>query len=291
METVCVAYGSNPPDPSEATFNRRVAEDVARTLQELGWKTTLAALQADSTEKITQRIVFNLCDGDDLDRFGLVSFAQELEREGKVYTGSHSCVLALGKEKTLSWLSSTPAPKWWTAPPLGYDYIAKPKSAHGSLFITQDNIGGSEEEFPSEKYFFQELLGGFEFTTCFLGRKFLGMAVVRKVGIISRDDKWDEDRLRQTKPKIWDHSGDSFPQVRKAAAAAWNELLDHEQGYGKLAYGRVDLRLDDQGRAYVIDLNPNAYLGRDGNFYSCWCSQGGSFKVLIREISRGLTSS
>jgi len=287
MEVVCIAYGANPPDPSEALFNRKVAEDVEGTLQELGWSTVLMGLNSDSSEKIKHRVVFNLCDGDDLDRFGLVSFAEELEREGKLYTGSHPCVLSLGKEKTLSWLKGVPVPKWWDHPPVDFDYIAKPRSAHGSLLISQDNIGGGESRFPSSEYFFQEILPGFEFTTCFLGRKFLGLTVVRETGIVSRDDKWDEERLRQRKPKVWDHRGDSFPKVRQAAESAWNELLAHEKGHDKFAYGRVDIRLDANGRAFVIDLNPNAYLGRNGNFYSCWSSLGGSFKVLIREIARG----
>lgn len=290
MKLVCVAYGANPPDPAEAAFNKRVAEDVRVALSELGWVTTLAGLNSDSTLKIREQAVFNLCDGDECDRFGLVSFARELEARGKEYTGSHHKVLALGKDKALAWLVSASVPQSWDHPPEGYDYIAKPRSAHGSLLISESNINGAEEDFPANEYFFQEYLMGYELTACFLGNTFLGLTVVRESGIVSRDDKWDEVRLQKRKPKVWDHSGMSFPAAKEAACRAWEELLQHGFGLGGGGepYGRVDLRLDARGLPHIIDLNPNAYLGQDGNFYSCWASRGGTFRVLLRELTAKL---
>lgn len=289
MQTVCVPYGVNPPDPSEASYNRLVAESVEETLQSLGWPAFSLALSPSSTAPIGQKLVFNLCDGDGSSRCGLVAFANELESTGKRYTGSHPKVLALAKEKTLSWLSSsTPRPRWWEHPPTNLNYIAKPRSAHGNLLISPSNINGTKPDFPSDKYFFQELLEGPELTACFLGPQFLGLTVVRDAGIITRGDKWNPLAVQPSRPRTWDHSGSSFPLAVAAASAAWGELLVHERNSGSLAYGRVDIRLDTEGRAYVIDLSPNAHLGKDGLFLSCWTSRGGTFRVLVREIARGL---
>lgn len=280
MRKICVAYGTNPPDPAEAKFNKLVAEDVAHTLASLGWAPGLTGLRGDSTEPMEEMDVFNLCDGDDKDRFGLVSFAEELESMGCRFTGSSAKILALGKEKTLSWLDPELTPRWWELPPENQQYIAKPRSAHGSLLISPANINGSALSFSPIEYFFQELLEGCELTACFLGREFLGLTVVRATGIISRDDKWDENVLKARKPRVWDRSGETFPQVKAAACRAWEQLLAQDPSAG-CSYGRVDVRLDTHGRAYVLDLNPNAYLGRNGNFYSCWISRGGTFGGLI----------
>lgn len=216
MRKICVAYGTNPPDPAEAKFNKLVAEDVAHTLASLGWAPGLTGLRGDSTEPMEEMDVFNLCDGDDKDRFGLVSFAEELESMGCRFTGSSAKILALGKEKTLSWLDPELTPRWWELPPENQQYIAKPRSAHGSLLISPANINGSALSFSPIEYFFQELPEGCELTACFLGREFLGLTVVRATGIISRDDKWDENVLKARKPRVWDWSGETFPQVKAA---------------------------------------------------------------------------
>jgi D-alanine-D-alanine ligase-like ATP-grasp enzyme len=80
-----------------------------------------------------------------------------------------------------------------------------------------------------------------------------------------------------------DHTGENFPQVRKAAENAWNEMLTlHPPPH--TAYGRIDIRLDAPQIPYVIDINPNAYLRENGNLYSCWASLGGNYTRLILNL-------
>lgn len=289
MHAVCISYGVNPPALSEASPNRLVAESVEETLRSLGWPAFVLALSPSSATPIDQKLVFNLCDGDESSRCGLLAFADELESTGKRYTGSHPEAIALSKDKTLSWLSSsTPRPRWWEHPPADLNYIAKLRSPHGNLLTSPSTLNGTEANFPSDKYFFQEFSEGPELTACFLGPQFLGLTVVRDAGIITRDDKWNPLAAQVTRPRTWGHPGSSFPQVTSVATAAWGELLVHERNSGSLSYGRVDIRLDTAGRAYVIDLSLNAHLGSDGLFLSCWTSRGGTFRVLVREIARGL---
>lgn len=279
---ICVAYGSSPPDPAEAYFNKKVGEDVASALVELGWEVSILPLTSSDNRTIEEKCVFNLCDGDEETRTGMVAFARELADSEKSYTGSHYLILEKCKEKTLSWLSSVSVPQHWNVPPPSRKYIAKPRSSHGSLLISEKNINGGDG-LAGEKYFFQEFLEGLEFTTCFIGQQFLGQCLTREHGIISRDDKWEASRIKTKKPKIWDHPALAFPKVRQVSEAAWNEMtalsLDET-----LPYGTVDVRLDERGIPHVIDINPNAYLGLDGNIFSCWSSLGGDFKGLVKKL-------
>lgn len=263
-----------------------MAEDIASSLFELGWNVTTLGLSSSDPRKIPGHRVFNLCDGDQEDRCGMVSFAEELSDLAKIHSGSHHSALRLCKEKTLSWISSVPVPKWWDLPPSGIKHIVKPRTAHGSLLISEENIDGGVSFSPKE-YFFQEYLEGPELTVCFLGDRFLGQSVSRETGIVTRNDKWEAALIKARKPKVWDHTGSELPCVRDLAIAAWAEM-QRSQPPGYLSYGTVDIRMNSRGTPFLIDLNPNAYLGRDGNIYSCWSSSGGTFAELVGELSNHL---
>lgn len=293
-DIVNVVYGATPKDLGEAKYNKLTAEQVSDALSVLGIKSKLVGLTSYDGRDIISSLVFNLCDGDDEDdRFEIVSFAKEVE--GKIITGSNAKVLALAKEKRISWGKSFRVPKSWDSPPAGdkegdnIRFIAKPRSAHGSLNIKAENIDGVEG-FLGGDYFFQEYLDGPEFTACFLGNQFLGSCMVCNSGsgIIIRDDKWEDISVVNRPQRHWDLDAQEFPEVKFQATLAWQELLGGRQLTGELAYGRVDLKVNALGDVYVIDINPNAYLGRDGLFFSCWAAQGGSYEKLISLISSPL---
>ena len=152
VQSICVCYGATPEDFEEAVSNGVVARDVGVALEELGWTVSVLGLSSEDTRKVSAPLVFNLCDGDVRNRFGMVSFAEELESLGMRFTGSPKVILEKCQEKTLSWLGSAPTPRWWDTPPARGKYIAKPRSAHGSLLITSKNINGVG--FPPAEYFF-----------------------------------------------------------------------------------------------------------------------------------------
>jgi hypothetical protein len=288
-DIIAVVYGATPSDKGEAKYNKLTAEEVGAALERLGLKNKLLGLSSYDGRDVVTNKVFNLCDGDDPeDRFEIVSFAREIE--GKSFTGSNADVLSLAKDKTLSWATGFSIPRYWDLPPvdLGIEFIAKPRFAHGSLLITKRNIGGAGE-FLGGDYFFQEYHGGAEYTVCFLGSQFLGTCQLSNSGIITRDDKWETSSVLTRPSRHWDLNGFEYPDVRKEAMKAWTQLLTNAGSPLELAYGRVDLRRGLDGRLYVIDLNPNAYLGKDGLLYSCWSAQGGSYEKLIALIATPLT--
>lgn len=296
-DIINIVYGATPRDLGEATYNKLTAEHVGQALDSIGLKPRLVGLSSRDDREVMSGKIFNLCDGDNPeDRFEIVSFAREIK--GKSFTGSNADVLSTAKDKPMSWALSFNVPRFWDSPPLelSLPFIAKPKYAHGSLFISKKNIGG-REDFLNGEYFFQEYLSGSEYTVCFLGNQFLGTCRVLEnldgdgsFNIISRDDKWETKSVLSRPKRVWDLDGLEYPEVKYQASLAWAELREAREHKGELAYGRVDLRADASGVIYVIDINPNAYIGRDGLFYSCWAAHGGSYEKLIATLSSPLLS-
>ncbi|PYO34130.1 MAG: hypothetical protein DMD74_11825 [Gemmatimonadetes bacterium] len=64
----------------------------------------------------------------------------------------------------------------------------------------------------------------------------------------------------------------------RAATRAWEVL----QGSG---YGRVDLRVDEQGRPWVLDVNPNPDLTDDAGLSRMAQAAGWEYPELVRRIA------
>jgi D-alanine-D-alanine ligase len=67
-------------------------------------------------------------------------------------------------------------------------------------------------------------------------------------------------------------------RIAKIAEAAWRAM----QGKG---YGRVDLRVDDQGRPWVLDVNPNPDLNDDAGLSRMARAAGWDYPDLVRRIA------
>jgi D-alanine-D-alanine ligase len=72
-------------------------------------------------------------------------------------------------------------------------------------------------------------------------------------------------------------------ELRKVAAIGRRTF----EVLGLRDYGRVDVRLDDRGDPYVIDVNPNCDLSDDGGFARAAKRAGMSYRHFIWEILRG----
>ncbi|MDQ3032615.1 MAG: ATP-grasp domain-containing protein [Myxococcota bacterium] len=69
-------------------------------------------------------------------------------------------------------------------------------------------------------------------------------------------------------------------EVERVALAAWRAL-------GLRDYGRVDLRLDTEGRPFVIDVNPNPDLSRGAGLCLAAERAGIAYQQLVEGIVRG----
>lgn len=66
-------------------------------------------------------------------------------------------------------------------------------------------------------------------------------------------------------------------RMRAVAVEAFNALRVRD-------YGRVDLRVRDDGRIYVIEVNPNCYLERSGEFARAAAESGLPHEALVARI-------
>ncbi|HLB82234.1 MAG TPA: hypothetical protein VJJ54_04020, partial [Gemmatimonadales bacterium] len=64
----------------------------------------------------------------------------------------------------------------------------------------------------------------------------------------------------------------------RVAEAAWRVM----QGKG---YGRVDVRLDDQGRVWILEVNPNPDLNDDAGLSRMAKTAGWDYAELVRRIA------
>ena len=80
--------------------------------------------------------------------------------------------------------------------------------------------------------------------------------------IVDYDAKWQKDCFTYNNtprklPAIL--SGSSYEEIYLMSIAAWNAL-------GCRDYARIDFRIDEQGKAYVIEVNPNPDITPDSGF-------------------------
>jgi D-alanine-D-alanine ligase len=99
--------------------------------------------------------------------------------------------------------------------------------------------------------------------------------------IVSYAAKWDENHVDYagTKPvPVRDATPELVARVERVARAAWNAL-------GLRDYGRVDLRIDDAGQPWVIDINPNCDISPDAGVARAARSAGMDYPDLVKKIA------
>ena len=99
--------------------------------------------------------------------------------------------------------------------------------------------------------------------------------------ILTFSSKWDRDSIEWTgtlpAPAVL-----RPPELRRVAAIGRRAF----EVLGLRDYGRVDVRLDERGVPYVIDVNPNCDLSEDGAFALAAARGGLSYAGFIWEILR-----
>ena len=100
--------------------------------------------------------------------------------------------------------------------------------------------------------------------------------------IVSYAAKWDEKHVDYagTKPvPLRDASPQVIAAIERVSLAAWRavDLRD---------YGRVDLRVDDAGVPWVIDVNPNPDISPDAGCTRAAAAAGLSHPQMVDKIAR-----
>jgi D-alanine-D-alanine ligase len=302
---------------------KEVEEEVADALTKLGHEPVM--YEIDGTIKsllglarVDCDLVFNLVESfadDDTADFKIAGF---LELIGKKYTGSGTHGLMLAQDKAIAkkifafhgihtpTFAKSFRGRLDFSHDLEFPVIVKPAREDGSIGIEFSAVVNSIRELMERMdwlhanfdspVLIEEYIDGREMYVGVLGNdKPEALPVVEldlsklpdgTPRIAAAEVKWGKGTkaYRDTKSAIAsDLSEDTMATLQQTALAAYQALELRD-------YGRVDMRLQADGRVHVIEVNPNPWLSSRAEFAMAARKSGRTYNQLIEEIIE-LTSS
>src|SRR5437870_1781518 len=251
-------------------------------------------------------LVFNLCEG----VRGVAQWEDHvvgtLELAGIAYTGCGPWTTSACRRKavanTLLERAGLPVPRWTIAQgKIEDDFplpaIVKPAAEDASAGLDRGSVvtdrralrarvAAMTEQF--DEVLVQEYVGGREFNVGFVGSRVLPIAEIDfsrmpegAWPILTYAGKWETgspDDLGSVPVCPASIPQKLADKLGRVAEAAWRVM----QGKG---YGRVDLRLDDQGRVRSLEGNPNPDLNDDAGLSRMARLDGWDYAELVRRIA------
>jgi D-alanine-D-alanine ligase-like ATP-grasp enzyme/ribosomal protein S18 acetylase RimI-like enzyme len=296
----------------------KAAEGICAALQRQGYDSEVVALSLDlaGLKALAARrpaCVFNLVEAFDGEA-ALSSLAPVmLEALGLAFTGARAVpyqqtLLKLPTKERLR-AEGIPTADWWRlpdTPPAGTRVIVKTLSEHGSLGIDKDSVvDGAEAAAEINRreaqfglpFFAEAYIDGREFNIALLetsdGVRVLPIGEIRfdtlpagRPRIVDYESKWLEDTVGyDNTPR---HFG--LEQREPQLAARLGALaLRCWQAFGLTGYARVDIRLDEAGAPWVLEVNTNPCLEPDAGFATTAGEAGLSYEQLIETIVAAAT--
>jgi D-alanine-D-alanine ligase len=309
---------SSEKAPVVRTLDKKeVEEEVAEALTKLGHEPVMYEL--DGTQKsllglarVDCDLVFNLADSfadDDTSDFKIAAY---LELLGKKYTGSGSHGLMLAQDKAVAkkifafhGIHTPTFARCYRgrldfSHDLEFPVIVKPAREDGSIGIEFSAVVNSIRELMERMdwlhthfdspVLIEEYIEGREMYVGVLGNdKPEALPVIEldlsklpegTPKIAAAEVKWGKGTraYRDTKSAIaTDLPEDTQQQLQQTAIAAYQALELRD-------YGRVDMRLQGDGRVHVIEVNPNPWLASRAEFSMAARKSGRTYTRLIEEI-------
>jgi len=312
-----------PPDNASASDAEqaewKTEYDVVTALQKLGHEVKPLGLQDDlsiarqAIKDWEPDIIFNLLEAfDNIVMFdhNIVSFLEMLRMP---YTGSNARGLMLARDKSLSKklmaYHRIPMPEFAVirrgqkvrvSKRLPFPLIVKSLTEEASLGISQASVVDSEEKLKERVAFIHEHIGTDALVEQFIeGRELY-------VGVMGNN------RLRVF--PIWEMQFTKMPngvhhiatervkwsvKYQEKHGIQTNELKDVPEDqrqriqhlcrrvYRALelsGYARIDLRMDKNGKAYVLEANPNPQIARGEDFAESAKRAGLTYEALLQQI-------
>jgi D-alanine-D-alanine ligase len=292
-------------------------EAVERVLDELGhrWVRLPFTRDVNGFIKAIQRgsvnMVFNLCETVDEDPTFSGHPAALLELLGIPFSGSPSMALMVTTDKVMTkrLLDGTKiaTPKYvmydargpFYANGLHYPVIVKPRFQDASIGIDQEAIFENEEELRHAlsdlfdrfgSLVVEEFIEGREFNVSLFGYPSAEVLPIAEIDfsefpaglhrIVGYSAKWDRASFE------YHHTPRKFPQELPASLLATLEKTAL-QCFGLFMlrdYGRVDMRIDDRQRVYVLEVNANPCLSPDAGFAATAEKAGMTYSHLVSSL-------
>ncbi len=315
------AANAGTPD---ATSVRASAKAIASALIESGYTVELTGVHGVEVYDVLARLhankpdlLFNLCESMDGDPRNEPTFAGLLDLFGIRYTGADLLALAtcLYKQRTKDVLIanhvSTPPYRVLATPAdlddpaldsLDYPWFVKLVHEDASIGITEANVCANASALRArareliaeykEPVLAERYIEGREINVTLFGSgkdaqvlplheiDFAAMPADRP-RIVSYAAKWEEDHVDYagTKPvPLRDATPELVAEIERVSRAAWLAV-------GLRDYGRVDLRVDASGVAWVIDVNPNPDISPDAGVTRAAAAAGMNYPQMVSRIA------
>jgi len=286
---------------------------IERTLEAEGNTVTRLPVHTDGhwVERLRKGrfdLVFNMCEGVD----GVAALEPPviamLELLALPYTGSSSytTALCLRKHAVNAVLANAglPVPRFATfrrGQPLhsiGYPAICKPTAEDASIGIEQKSVVRSKRALVQrveamldrwQEILVQRYVDGREVNVGIVGDTVLPVSEIDFGGlpkgmwrIVSYRSKWEtgSDEDAGTAPRCPAELPPALEaEVRHLALEAWRLV-------GGTGYGRVDFRIDAEGRPWILEVNPNPDIAPDAGLARMAKAAGMSYARLIRTVTQ-----
>jgi D-alanine-D-alanine ligase len=296
---------------------KEVEEEVAEALTKLGHEPMMHEIDGTTKSligltRIECDLVFNLCESfadDDTADFKIAAF---LELIGKKYTGSGTHGLMLAQDKAVAKkifafhgvhtpvFAKSFRGRLDFSHDLQFPVIVKPAREDGSIGIEFSAVVSSIRELMERMdwlhahfdspVLIEEYVEGRELYVGIIGNdKPEALPVIEldlsklpdgTPRIASAEVKWGKGTkaYRDTKSAIaTDLPEESVLTLQQTALAAYQALELRD-------YGRVDMRLQSDGRVHVIEVNPNPWLASKAEFAMAAKKSGRTYTQLVEEI-------
>src|SRR3989304_10428726 len=307
-------------DSSEEAV-KECAFSVKKALEYFNHKVTMCMLMDtnDSLKSMIELlmrgnidIIFNLCEGFGWDSTMEHNIAGIFELLNIKFTGSGSFALVscLNKGRTKEVLTfyriRTPnfqalfSPDDKIRDELNLPLIIKPLMEDASIGIQNNSVIYKAADIEERVYSFfkkfkkpalvEEYIDGREFNVAIIGNSELQVLPVSEIDfsglpegmnrVCSYESKWNYESIEFKKtPPVCPAKIDSKleEEIKNTAIKAYKAMECSD-------YGRVDMRLSDDGKLYVLEVNPNPDLSVDAGFSNIAKASGMSYETLISKI-------
>lgn len=256
-----------------------------------------------SLRRFSPHAIFNLCEAFADKSIGEMYVASVYELLGIPYTGSPPLTIGICLNKILTKKllvsQGLPTPAWFLKDEIEkiqddiFPLIVKPVSEDGSFGIFKENVIFKREELKEKleriiektgvSIFLERYIDGRELNVSFLGKEPICIGEIEfqiYPRILTYDGKWKENSVDDvgTIPR--------YPAELKEGEK--EKILRIARGafeiFGLRDYARIDMRMDDKGNVYIIDVNPNPDLSIDAGFATALKVKGINYEDGIKKI-------
>lgn len=320
---VCIVYSDGDLNEAfpEDTEGRDVVQnlvDVSETLRTMGHE--VCSINAgegflEELGKAAQRVdvIFSLADeGYNLHTELEPNVVAAFELFGIPYTGAGPLALALCLDKPLAKrllaASGLPTPRFVLYEQalqeladfdLHFPVIVKPSREDGSIGIKQDSVVDDAQQLLEkinqtialykQPVLVEEYIEGREINVAVIGDKQLITLPLSEIhfnlppgvrNFLFYETKWVEDSV---------YYASTVPQCPATVEPALRQALEKlakkaYQALGLKGYGRVDFRINKEGKPYILEVNPNPDICKDAGLARMAKAYGWSYEALLQQI-------